>query len=279
MPNGSTVIDILRSARGAQDEVLTKLKASSMEARRDRIAQAVESSDWSGGPATLVATFERHALVTKDGAQLRVRVTESDDHKITLDRVEVYALPQPTPDVVSEVFETAKSAVDLILSENFTDATPMVAAVANAIYTSGDLHRRISTEVAKRSINRSAWWHQVVREHMEKVGPVEPILIAAPNTEESLGAAVGTLKALLIDEARIAAKAVSKLAENKATQSSIVESAREIAADLKYAIQALSNVSSTNVEEMTGIYEGVGAVANQLRLGARFLASLSGQTQ
>jgi hypothetical protein len=274
--HGNAVIDTLRNARGAQDEVLVKLKADSLEARRERIARVVESKNWVAGPAELVATFERHALVSKDGAQLRVRVTEAADGSIVLDKVEVFALAQPAPDVVSEVFETAKAAVDKILEGDFAGATPMVAAVANVVYTSGDLHRRISTEVAKRSINRSAWWHQIVREHMEKVGPVEEIQIPAPNTPEALLQAVDSLKSTLIDEARLAAQAVGQLAENKAIPASIVESAKEIVADLKYAIQALSNIASTNIEETTGIYEGVGAVANQLRLGARFLASLSG---
>lgn len=276
MPHGNTVVDVLRNARGAQDEVLSKLKADSLEARRERIARAVESKDWVAGPAELVATYERHALVSKDGAQLRVRVTEGADGQIVLDKIEVFSLAQPAPDVVSEVFETAKAAVDKILEDDFAGAVPMVAAVANVVYTSGDLHRRISTEVAKRSINRTAWWHQVVREHMEKVGPVEEIKIPTPNSPESLVQAIDSLKSIMIEEARTAAQAVTKLAENKTISPSIVESAKEIVADLKYAIQALSNIASTNIEETTGIYEGVGAVANQLRLGARFLASLSG---
>lgn len=279
MPANSSVVDVLRSARGAQDEVLTKLHANSMEARRERIARVVESKDWIAGPAKLLATYERHALVSKNGAQLRVRVTEDKNGQITLDKVEVFSLAQPTPDVVAEVFETAKSAVDKILADDIAGATPMVAACANAIYTSGDLHRRISTEVAKRSINRSAFWHQVVREHMEKLGKVDEILVPGGLPKEDLEGAINRLKTLMIDEAKIAAQALAKLAEDKTIQATIVESAKEIAADLKYAIQALSNVSIDNFEETTGIYEGVGAVANQLRLGARFLASLSGKSQ
>lgn len=275
MPQSNTVVDVLRSVRGAEDPVLASLKAESLEARRERIAAVVASSDWPAGPAELIATFPHHALVSKDGAQLRCRVTESDDGKITLDKIEVFALAQPAPDVVNEVFETAKSAVDRILDDDLESATPMVAAVANAIYTSGDLHRRIASEVAKRTINRSAWWHQVVREHMEKLGPVESISVEQVNDPAALFKAIESLKSALIDEAATAAKAVSALAGSTSVSGSIQEATREIVTDLKYAIQALNGVDADNVEEATGIYEGVAAVADQLRLGARFLASLS----
>jgi len=271
----NSVVDVLRTVRGAEDPVLAKLKAESLEARRDRIAAAVASTEWAAGPAELIATYPHHALVSKDGAQLRVRVTESEGGQIVLDKVEVFSLAQPTPDVVDEVFATAEAAVDHILREDFEAATPMVAAVANAIYTSGDLHRRIATKVAERSIARSAWWHQVVREHMEKIGAVESIVVGHVNNPDSLLAAISDLKTTLIAEAKIAADAVNELAGSKSVSGSIQETARDVVADLKYAIQALAGTSSDNIEEATGVYEGVAAVANQLRLGARFLASLS----
>jgi len=271
----AAVVDVLRTVRGYEDDVLMKIKSESLEARRERIAAAAASSDWAGGPAELIATYPHHALVTKDGAQMRVRVNEDEQGNITFDKIEVFALAQPTPDVAGEVFETAKAAVDKILDDDIESATPMVAAIANAIYTSGDLHRRISSEVAKRSINRTAWWHQVVRERAHQIGAVEAIQIAQPNDEKALGEAIETLRAALVEDAAQASSAVKKLAERTGTPVAIQEAARDIVADLKYAIQALSSVAKTNVEEMTGIYEGVGAVANQLRLGVRFLASLS----
>lgn len=275
MSKPAAVVDVLRTARGYEDDVLAKIKGESLEARRERIAKAAASSDWAGGPAELIATYPHHALVSKDGAQMRVRVTESADGKITFDKIEVFALATPTPDVVGEVFETAKVAVDKILEDDVEGATPMVAAIANAVYTSGDLHRRISSEVAKRSVNRTAWWHQVVRERAHQIGAVESIQIAQPNDEKSLGEALEALRAALVEDAAQASVAVKKLAERAETPVAIQEAARDIVADLKYAIQALTNVAKTNVEEMTGIYDGVGAVANQLRLGVRFLASLS----
>lgn len=275
MSKPAAVVDVLRTVRGYEDDVLMKIKSESLEARRERIAAAAASSDWAGGPAELIATYPHHALVTKDGAQMRVRVNEDEQGNITFDKIEVFALAQPTPDVAGEVFETAKAAVDKILDDDIESATPMVAAIANAIYTSGDLHRRISSEVAKRSINRTAWWHQVVRERAHQIGAVEAIQIAQPNDEKALGEAIETLRAALVEDAAQASSAVKKLAERTGTPVAIQEAARDIVADLKYAIQALSSVAKTNVEEMTGIYEGVGAVANQLRLGVRFLASLS----
>lgn len=277
MPQSSSLaVDVLRSVRGHEDPVLAKLKAESMEARRERVAQAAARSDWPGGPAELIATFPHHALVSKNGAQMRVRINEQADGSITFDKIEVFGLPQPAPDVVGEIFETAKAAVDKILDEDIEGAEPMVAAIASTIYTSGDLHRRVSAEVAKRSINRTAWWHQVVREHMDRLGTVEPITIPAPNNEKALAEAIETLKAALIAEATIASEAIKKLDGVSSVPAAIQEAAKDIVADLKYAIQALSGVTkAASVDETTGIYEGVGAVANQLRLGTRFLASLS----
>lgn len=275
MANSAAIVDALRSVRGT-DDTLSRLKSESLEARRDRIAEALAKSDWAGGPADLVATYPHHALANKNGVLMRVKVTESEG-KLSFEKPEVFQLPMPVADAAAEVMETAKVAADKILDGKFEEATPMVATIANALHTSGDLHRKITTEIAKRSIGRDAWWHTVVGEHMEKLGQkVERYQPDNPATTEQLAQAVDTLQASLIETATSAALSMKQMAERKDVPEAITSAARDIAADLKYGIQALAGVRRDDPAEMQGVYEGVGAVTGQLRLGAQFLATLAG---
>jgi len=274
--NSAAIVDALRSVRGT-DDVLSRLKSESLEARRDRIAEALAKPDWAGGPAELVATYPLHALANKNGTLLRVRVNEDKSGKITFDKPEVFSIPMPVADAATEVMETAKAAVDKILDGKLDEATPMVATIANALHTSGDLQQKITTEIAKRSIARDAWWHTVVGEQMEKLGrKVESVTLDNPADAESLARAVDSLQSSLIEAAGMASAAMKTLDERTDTPEAITAAAKDIAADLKYALQALAGARREDPAELQGVYEGVGAVAGQLRLGAQFLATLAG---
>ena len=270
-----TVLDTLRAVRKA-DDIIDRLKAESLEARKERIAEALQSPDWAGGPAELLATYPKHALASKAGMLMRVRVTEDEDGTFTFDKMEVLQLAAPTKKIGEEVMETAKAAVDTIFENKYDEAAPMVRAIANALYTSGDLRREIMTEVAKRSVARKAWWHPVVQEHLEAVGiKVETVETVAPQPEELLKA-VDALREDLQSIAKRSAAAIVRLSEAEVSPT-IAAAAGDIAADLKYAIQALSGANKECDEELSGVYAGVSSVANQLRSGAQFLESLTGK--
>jgi hypothetical protein len=264
----AAVISQLRSARKVED-TLSVLKKTSLEARASRIAEALADPEWAAGPATLVATYPHHALAEKEGILMRVRVSEEND-AILLGKVEVHEIPESATDIGNEVMETAKLAVDHILSENYDEATPLIASIANAMSYQGNLKQRISTEVAKRSIQRDAWWHSVVKEHLGDTAKVE-IPAPAANVAES----ISQLKAKLIESAQFANVAINKLSDDEDVSEAIEEAAKDIAADLKYAIQALTGVNTEDLNEMNGIYEGVASMAGYLMLGVKFLGSLA----
>lgn len=274
----TAIADALRSVRG-HDDVLTKLKADSLEARHERIAEALAKPDWVGGPAQLVATYTHHALAEKDGTLLRVKVTEQAG-KIRFDKPEVFKLPLPPADVAREVMETALVAVDRLMAGQVAEATPMVAEIANALHTSGDLRRQITCEVAKRSVNRAAWWHTVVSEHMEKIGLLtQESQVEVPAELAQLVAAADALKANLIESASGAAISIKRLGAQENLPESISVAAKDIATDLKWSIQALAQTDPGDHDELQGVFEGVSRVAPKLRLGAQFLATLAGAAQ
>jgi len=268
--NDAAIISLLRNVRQA-DDVLSRLRDGSLEVRRERIAEALASPDWAAGPAQLLATYPHHALIEKNDILMRVRV-EEEDGKIELGEVEVFDIPDKVGDVGAEVMETAKAAVDLILADDYDAATPLVAGIANALNYKGDLGEQVATEVSKRSIQRDAWWHKVVR---EGVGEDAQIEIPAPR-ENDLPGSIDDLREALTTAARTVAEVVQQIPGERATKES-VEAARDIAADMKYAIQALGAASRDDEAELAGVYEGVSGMASHLLMGAKFLASLAEQ--
>jgi hypothetical protein len=233
------IIEKLRTVRNA-DDALSELRSRSLEARRDRIAEALADPEWAAGPAELLYTYPSHAVAKKDGMVMRVAVEEKDG-KIELGKIEVHEIGESVHDVGQEVIETARVAVQHILDEQFEDAAPMVASVANALSYKGDLRRKVQTEIAKRSISRDAWWHNVVREHMGDRASVE---IPAPRAND-LSGSIDELKEALVAGARIVSSALTKLDENTAV--GIKDAARDISADYKYAIQALDGINTRGV--------------------------------
>lgn len=276
MSDDATVMKTLRAVRKS-DELVDRLKAESLEARRDRIAIALGRDDWGNGPADLLATYPKHALAVKNGVLMRVRVQEDESGKITFDKIEVLDLPIPPTNVAKEVMETALVAVDRIYEDKIEEAEPLVRAIANAIYTSGGLRRKVMTEVARRSIRRDAWWHQVVTEHLAKADIEAETYVIEKVEPEALPAAVESLQAHLTQQAARAAKAIGSLAEAKDAPEAMTAAAKDIAADFKYAIQALEGADRGDPDVLAGVYEGVGAVASQLQAGVRFLENLAGK--
>ena len=270
MQNNTAIIDTLRSARKA-DDALSHLRAGSMEARSERIQEALASAEFDAGPARLIYTYPRHALCEREGILMRVAITETDG-KIVLGKIEVHDLPEKVADIGHEVMETAKVASALILAEDYAAAGPLVASIANALSYGGDLKRQVESEIAKRSVRRDAWWHKVVA---EAVGAdTEVVLPVMGEGENALVEAIDALKTTLLECAAATAVSITALSQRE-IPSQIESAASDIAADLKYAIQALSGVNRNDVAEMTGIYEGVAEMSGHLMLGAKFLAGLA----
>jgi hypothetical protein len=269
----TAIISILRNARKADDR-LSRLREGSLELRRERIIEALQDPHWAGGPAQLMATYTHHVLANCDGTLMRVKIEDQNDGSITLGKVDVYEVPEPIGDVAAEVMETAKAAVEHIFTEDHEQATPLIAGIANALSFKGDLARQIQTEVAKRSVQRDAAWHTVVR---EAVGADAKIELPAPREGDLVGT-LDDLKEALIGAARTTAAAIKRLAE-ATTPAGVKATARDIAADLKYAIEALTTVDRQDESEMAGVYEGVANMTGHLLLGARFLEGLAKDTK
>jgi len=266
----TALITLLRGARQA-DDVVGRLREGSLEARRDKIAEAVASPEWAAGPAQLISTYQRHAIVERNGALMRVEIIDSDG-EIELGKVEVFQVATPVNDIGAEVMETAEAAVGLIMAEDYEGATPLVASIANALSYKGDLQLQITTEVARRGVQRDAWWHQVVTERMGTEGLVTGL---ASLDETDLPASVDRLKLAIAETATVAQAAIKTLGADEDALPEIEEAAQDIAADLKYAIQALSTVDREDVAAMKGVFEGVNSTAGYLYLGAKFLKALA----
>lgn len=269
MGNDSAIIERLRTVRHA-DDVLTALREGSHEARRDRIVEALNDPEFQAGPAELLYTYPHHVVCKRDDIVMRVRVHESEDGAIRLGNVEVHSIPDAAPDVAEEVMKTAQAAVPFILDEDFESARPLVAGIANALSYKGDLRERVMGEVARRTVNRNAWWHKVAREFLGE--SFQPEL---PDGSGTVIENVANLRAFLTDLASQASTALSKLDEAKIGPS-IEAAAEQIAEDIKYAIQALNRVQVTEDQaELAGVYQGVHELSENLALGVQFLASLA----
>ena len=268
MSGNNAVIEQLRSARHA-DDALSVLREGSQEARRDRIVEALNDPEFAAGPAELLYTFPHHAVCQREGIVMRVRINEGDDGRIQLGNVEVHEIPGAAPDIAEEVFAAARAAVTHIFEGDFEEAAPLVNGIANALSFKGGLRRRVMSEVAKRTVARNAWWHGVVKQRLGE---------AAPSAEFNPGVLTVTegLDELRIFIERLAlttSVAIQKLAECDLAPA-LESVAASIADDLKYALSALSEANSEDEDELTGIYEGVCALAKTLVLGSDFLATL-----
>lgn len=269
MSNNDSIAETLREARGEVD-LITKLKEGSLEARRERIAEALKSADWDGGPADLVATYPHHVIARKDGVLMRLPVKESED-AVTFGKADIYSVPTPASDIGTEVMETAKTAVDLILSEDYESATPMVRGIAGAMDVKGDLHRRIDMQVQLKSLGRKTWWEEAISEQFAHEAAV-PEWIA---DNSALGESVDALSKVLKEGAAQAVTALRTLhtAENKNT--SAIECVDDIAEDIKSAISILNNVDRTNKAEMRQVHEEVRQVVPRLLAGISYLNHIS----
>jgi len=281
--DNTSIIDSLRNVRGA-DDIIERLKSNSLEARRDRIAEALKSPDWkdpvtgaSIGPAKLEATYPKHVLASKDGVLMRVALDE-DENSIKFGRVEIYDLPVPASDIGAEIMETARVAVDAILSEDLNEAKPMVASIARALDIKGTLQTQIESEVRLRALTRKAWWDGVVSENYEgdEVGIPQPREVSeGGDVKAALAGSVDDLLGLIKNEAAETLRAIQKLDERKDVPAIYVECARDISEDIKTAISALANVNRESQEDLKHVYETVGLVAPRLIKGSKFLVALA----
>lgn len=274
MPNDSTIAEALRAARGEVD-LITKLKGGSLEARRDRIAEALQSSDWGGGPAELIASYPHHAIARKEGVLMRIPVSE-EDGSIVFGKADVFSIPTPVDDIGTEVMETAKRAVDFLLAEDFDSADPMIRGIAGALDVKGDLHRRLSIAVQLKSLSRKTWWQETISEQF-----AANVTVPEPAKSDEVGEmaeAIQTMYSLLKESSAFAVTALLQLHDAGTPNTGAIECAGDIAEDLKSALSILSDVNREDLHEMTHVHEGIRQVMPRLLAGTNFLTHLTGAT-
>jgi len=273
MANETAVVETLRAARGEVD-IVAKLKEGSLEARRDRLAEALRDPSWDGGPAELIATYPHHVLARKDGVIMRIAVVEDKD-AIRLGKLEVFSIPTPIPNVGEELMATAMSAAELVLKEDYESATPMIRGIAGTLDVKGDVQRRLAMDVALRGLGRKTWWQDIVREQVK-----EAVELPLPRTDgddpkKLVSDSIDDVLAFLKERAATAVQALKDLSKNESTHRGAIECARDIAEDIKSAIGVLSGVNRDDLEEMSRVYEAVGRVAPRLLCGIKFLSQLA----
>lgn len=269
MQTNTTIAETLRNARGEVD-LITKLKEGSLEARHDRLVQALESAEWAGPDAELIATYPHHVITRKDGVLMRVPVSESDEG-FEFGKPDIYSVPTPANDIGVEVMETAKSAVDLILSEDYDGAAPMVQGIAGAMDVKGDLQRRVSMAVQLKSLGRKTWWEEAVTEqYAHEAGVPE-----WGGDETVVGESLDSLDKMLKEGAAQAVDALRLLHTAGQQDTGSIECVSDIAEDLKSAISILNNVNRDDQAEMLQVHEEVRQVVPRLLAGINFLTHLT----
>ena len=272
MSSNSTIAEALRNARGEVD-LITKLKEGSLESRRQRIADALQSEDWDGGPAEFIASYPHHVIARKDGVLMRIPVSEADEGAIAFGKADIFSVPTPVEDIGTEVMETAKSAIDLILSENYEAAAPMVQGIAGAMDVKGDLNRQISMQVQLKSLGRKTWWEETVNEQFSH----EVEVPAWDEGDSSVTAeAIESLNKILKEGAAQAVTALRTLHDSDGENTGAIEAANDIAEDLKSAISILNDVDRSSLEEMLQVHGEVRQVVPRLLAGINFLTHLTG---
>lgn len=270
MANDAAIAEALRAARGEVD-LITKLKEGSLESRRDRIAEALSSADWDGGPAELVASYPHHVIARKAGVLMRIPVSEAEG-ELRFGKPDIYSVPTPVNDIGAEVMETAKSAVDFVLAEDYESATPLIRGIVSALDVKGDLHRRLSMAVQLKSLGRKTWWQETISEQfaadVEAPGPIQSKEVA------EMAVAIEGLATLMRESSVHAVAALKELSED-GKNTGAVECAGDIAEDLKSAIAILNDVNRSDLAEMLQVYEEVRQVVPRLLAGINFLSHLT----
>jgi hypothetical protein len=270
----TNIAETLREARGEVD-LITKLKEGSLEARRDRIAEALQDPDWDGAPADLVASYPHHVIARKEGILMRVPVSE-DEGIISFGKADIYSVPTPVGDIGTEVMETAKLAVDFILKENFEAATPMIRGIVGALDVKGDLQRRLSMAVQLKSLGRKTWWQETISEQFAAEVEV-PDHVQSDDALE-MSEAVDSLRDLVKQGAAHAVNALKELHNEGNSNTGAIECANDIAEDLTSAMSILNSVDKNNLEEMCQVHEEVRQVVPRLLAGINFLTHLTRET-
>jgi len=275
MTNESAIIETLRAARGEVD-LVTKLKEGSLESRRERIVEALKSGDWEGGPAELVATYPHHVVARKDGALMRVQVTESEDG-FKFGKVDVFSLPMPAEDIGAELMATAQVAAELVLKEDYEAATPMIRGIAGTLDVKGDLHRRLSMAVQIKSLGRKTWWQDTISEQFagEEVELPSPAESKLADASAALAESIDRLLSIVKESSINAVAALKLFSETTGNHNGADDCAADIAEDLKTAMTILNGVNRDDLDEMTRVFEEVKRAVPRLLAGVNFLTHLT----
>ena len=266
MQDNTTIIDMLRSSRGA-DDILQRLKENSLEARKEKIAEAVASEDWEYGPADLIYTYDHHVLASKDGHLVRAAVSESKEGKVHLTNIELFSTPTPVNDLAFEVMETAKSAVEAILNEDFEKSDEMITSILKSANVRGDLERRLSIELSQRSLSRDPWYTSFygIKENKEFTRVVN---------EEETGEVIELVDHLVsvfrtsLSEAVVALKDL----ESKKIDENTEKFAKDLIEDVKLIINTLQSLNRDDRTELVRVYESIASISDRYLSGLAHLA-------
>ena len=267
----NAVVDQLRAAR-AVDDTLSRLRENSWEVQRTSIVRLVESNEWRHGPAELIATFDHHALAkAPNGDVVQVEWHRDDDGATSLGRAVVHESATPVSDLGYEVMETARTAVDKILDEDYESAAPMIAGITEALDAGGDLQRQIGNEVLVQSLTRCAWWHDVV-------GIQEDANTQLPDvTIEDIQVSTTDLLVFLKEQAS-ELSVIARQFDVAGASQEVETLVTDVAEDVQRAISALMNLDRRRTAEVTKIYEAVMTASPQLVSGIAFLKNVSEQS-
>lgn len=270
MQKEAEIIDKLRSARAA-DGVIDRMKASSMESVVEGIGGQLASESFSHGPARIVGSYGtvRYVVAQNDrGETLRVPVTQEEDAHV-LGKPQVFESALPPQDIASEVLETAKTAADAIMSEDFDAAGPMLSSMARAIDVGGDLSRRLNLEIDLQSVLADRWYNKLVSESFS--GTIEHPVAEAIDESEVDGALSRISEALIAQLSDVQ----EKLRTVSDPSYGLEEIAESVISDVICALSVAKLAESD--QEKFRVFESLSSVYDRLSSGLGYLAQLSEQ--
>lgn len=264
------LIDALRAARSA-DDTLSRIQESSLGTRIESLEKLLSETEL--GPAELVGAYGSISHVvgrTPGGVSFRAKVFTDNDGTVRLgEAVEVFDVALPSTDIADEVMETAKAAVDNILSGDIESITPMVEAIARTMNIKGDLSSKIRLQVNRLAIKGERPWYAEIAESLVP-GEIEiPSMPESGCGPEGFAEIFESLRSLVEEDYD---QAVA-LVEGTDLSGAPLILAHDVMRDAGRVLSLLGEADVADVEESTSVYEAVRARAEDLVRGLRYLVS------
>jgi hypothetical protein len=264
------LIDALRAARSA-DDTISRIQESSLETRIGSLEKLLTKT--ALGPAELIGAYGSvgHVVArTPGGVSFRSNVFTDKNGDVRLgEAVEVFDVSLPSTDIADEVMETAKAAVDGLLSGDVESITPMVEAIARTMNIKGDLSSKIRLQVNRLAIAGDRPWYAEIA---ESVVPGEIDVPSIPESgcgPEGFAEVFESIRSLIEDDY----DQVVPMVEGADLSGAPLVLAHDVMRDAGRVLSLLGDADITDVEESTSVYEAVRARAGDLVRGLRYLVS------